>query len=104
MNPKKEDLDIKKEKGFPFLKQNKNDLTEKGEVMRSSKTHSVTIKKQLSKCRSVFNSYNNIQYAYGIKLDSNADITDIKCNVKLSGCSEGENYTTDFYCISKNAM
>lgn len=70
--------------------------------MRNSKTHSVTIKKQLNKCRSVFNSYNSIQYAYGIKLDSNADITDIKCNVKLTGCPEGENYTTDFYCTKTN--
>ena len=64
--------------------------------MRNSKTHSVTIKKQLNKCKTVFNAYNDIQYAYGISLDNNNDIVDIKCNVKLIGCVEGEHYTTDF--------
>jgi len=70
--------------------------------MRNSKTHSVTIKKKLDKCQSVFHAFNEIQYTYGIKLDGNTDIVDFKCNVKLIGCSEGEQYTTDFYCTKSN--
>ncbi len=70
--------------------------------MRNSKTHSMTMKKKLTKCQSVFNAYNDIQYSYGIALDKNNDIVDIKCNVKLTGCSEGEHYTTDFYCVKSN--
>lgn len=70
--------------------------------MRNSKTHSVTIKKKLDKCQSVFHAFNEIQYTYGIKLDGNTDIVDIKCNVKLIGCSEGEQYITDFYCTKSN--
>ena len=70
--------------------------------MRNSKTHSVTIKKQLNKCKTVYTAYNDIQYAYGISLDNNNDIVDIKCNVKLIGCVEGEHYTTDFYCTKIN--
>lgn len=70
--------------------------------MRNSNTHSVTLKRQLKKCQVVFNAYNDIQYAYGIKLDSNPDVVDIKCNVKLVECPEGEHYTTDFYCTKIN--
>ena len=66
--------------------------------MRNSKTHSKTLKRRLSKCQTVFYAYNDIQYAYGIRLDNNPDVVYIKCNVKLVGCPEGENYTTDFYC------
>ena len=70
--------------------------------MRNSKTHSLTIKRQLSKCKTIFVAYNEIQLAYGSKLDKNSDIVDIKCNVKLVGCPNGENYTTDFYCTKTN--
>jgi hypothetical protein len=70
--------------------------------MRNSKTHSKTLKRRLSKCQTVFYAYNDIQYAYGIRLDSNQDVVDIKCNVKLVGCPEGEYYTTDFYCTKIN--
>ena len=70
--------------------------------MRNSKTHSVTMKKKLIKCQSVFNAYNEIQYAYGDVLDNNTEVVDIKCNVKLIGCPEGEHYTTDFYCTKSN--
>ena len=41
--------------------------------MRNSKTHSVTMKKKLTKCQTVFNAYNDLQYAYGTKLDNNQD-------------------------------
>ena len=67
--------------------------------MRNSNTHSLTIKRNLQKCKSVFNAYNDLQYAYGLKLDSNPDIIEIECNVKLVGCQEAASYTTDFYCI-----
>ena len=70
--------------------------------MRNSKTHSVTMKKKLMKCQSVFNAYNEIQYVYGDVLDNNTEVVDIKCNVKLIGCPEGEHYTTDFYCTKMN--
>lgn len=70
--------------------------------MRNSKTHSVTMKKKLTKCQTVFNAYNDLQYAYGTKLDNNQDIVEIKCNVKLTDCLDGENYTTDFYCVKTN--
>lgn len=70
--------------------------------MRNSKTHSKTLKRRLTKSQTIFYAYNDIQYAYGIKLDSNPDVVDIKCNVKLIGCPEGEHYTTDFYCTKIN--
>ena len=70
--------------------------------MRNSKTHSVTMKKKLTKCQTVFNAYNDLQYAYGTKLDNNQDIVEIKCNVKLTDCLDGEHYTTDFYCVKTN--
>lgn len=70
--------------------------------MRNSKTHSITMKKKLKKCQSTFNAYNELQYAYGIKLDDNEDIIDIQCNVKLPSCPEGEYYRTDFYCVKSN--
>ena len=74
----------------------------KGEVMRNSKTHSVTLKKKLEKSQSTFIAYNELQYALGNKLDSNPNIVEIKFNVKLKGCPEGEHYTTDFCCTKTN--
>ena len=41
--------------------------------MRNSNTHSLTIKRNLQKCKSVFNAYNDLQYAYDLKLDNNPD-------------------------------
>ncbi len=70
--------------------------------MRNSKTHSVTMKKKLNKCKTVFSAYNDIQYKYGVQLDSNQEIANIECNVKLVGCTEGDYYTTDFYCTKTN--
>ena len=71
--------------------------------MRNSKTHSITIKRQLKKCKTIFSAFNELQYAYGMQLDENNDIVEIKCNVKLTGCTEGENYTSDFYCIKRDS-
>ena len=67
--------------------------------MRNRNTHSLTIKRNLNKCKSVFNAYNDIQYAYGLRLDANPDVVEFECNVKLIGCQEAESYATDFYCI-----
>ena len=92
------------EKGsiFPFFIEKRKIYRQKRGIMRNSKTHSVTIKKQLAKCKSVFHAYNDIQYAYGIRLDSHNDIADIECNIKLVGCPDGDHYTTDFYCTKTN--
>ena len=70
--------------------------------MRNSKTHNMTLKKKLTKCQTIFSAYSKTQYVYGDELDLNSDIVDIRCNVKLVGCSEGEHYTTDFYCVKTN--
>ena len=90
MTPKKEKSVLKK------------DFKKKGEIMRNSKTHSLTLKRQLKKCKTVFQAFSELQYTYGAQLDHNPDIVEIRCNVKLIGCSEGDNYTTDFYCIKNN--
>ncbi len=70
--------------------------------MRNSKTHSVTLKKKLKKSQSTFIAYNELQYAFGIKLDSNPNIVEIQFNVKLKGCPVGEHYTSDFCCTKTN--
>ena len=67
--------------------------------MRNSKTHSVTKKKKLNKCKKIFYAYNEVQFKYGQVLDENEDVIEIFCNVKLE---DYENYTTDFLCIKKN--
>ena len=79
-----------------FQTQKRKVLFKKGEPMRNSRTHSRTIKRNLNKCKSVFNAYNDLQYTYGLKLENNPDIVVIECNVKLVGCQYAENYTTDF--------
>ena len=91
----KRKISAQKRMFFPFSTSKKD-----GKLpMRNSNTHSLTIKRQLNKCKSVFNAYNELQYAYGLKLDNNTDIVEIRCNVKLVDCPKTESYTTDFYCI-----
>ena len=70
--------------------------------MRNKKTHGVTIKKKLSKCKLIFYAYNDLQYKYGCQLDVDSDIAEIKCNVPINKCELGDSYTTDFYCIKTN--
>ncbi len=70
--------------------------------MRNSNTHSLTMKKKLKKSKTTFNAYNELQYRYGTKLDENPDILEIQANVKLVDCSQGDCYSTDFYCIKTN--
>ena len=53
-------------------------------------------KRVLSKCKSVFKSYDPIQNAYAEVLEANMDIVEIRCNVPLeSDCNE---YMSDFVC------
>ena len=92
---KKENFSSKKEYFLLFQIQKRKVFT----PMRTSNTHSLTIKRQLNNCKSVFNAYNELQYAYGLKLDNNTDIVEIRCNVKLVDCPKAESYTPDFYCI-----
>ena len=70
--------------------------------MRNSKSHTITLKKKLNKCKGTFYAYNDIQFRYGDVLDKREDILEIRCNVKFEGCELGDNYTTDFYCIKDN--
>lgn len=70
--------------------------------MRNKNSHTVTIKKKLSKCRLIFFAYNDLQYKYGCQLDEDSQIAEIKCNVPIDECELGDSYTTDFYCIKGN--
>ncbi len=70
--------------------------------MRNKNSHTVTIKKKLSKCRLIFFAYNDLQYKYGCQLDEDSQIAEIKCNVPLEKCELGNCYTTDFYCVKTN--
>ena len=58
-------------------------------------------KRVLSKCKTVFKSYDPIQNAYADLLETNTDVVEIQCNVPLEGkeCSE---YMTDFVCTNTN--
>ena len=72
-------------------------LRKKELFMRNKKTHSVTIKKKLSKCKLIFYAYNDLQYKYGCQLDVDSDIAEIKCNIPIDECELGDSYTTNFY-------
>ena len=67
--------------------------------MRNTKTHTVTYKKKLSKCKTVLKAYSPLQFAYGNELENNCDIAEIKCNVPIEVSDIEGNFTTDFYCI-----
>ena len=58
-------------------------------------------KRVLSKCKTVFKSYDPIQNAYADLLEANTDVVEIQCNVPLDGeeCSE---YMSDFVCTKTN--
>ncbi len=70
--------------------------------MRNKNTHSVTMKKKLSKCRLIFYAYSELQYKYGCQLDSSSEIAEIKCNVPIDVSNVEGSFTTDFYCIKTN--
>ena len=70
--------------------------------MRNSNSHTKTYRKKLNKCRCIFYAYSELAYRYGDVLNKREDIVSIDVNVKLLGCSLGDNYTTDFYCLKDN--
>jgi len=70
--------------------------------MRNKNTHSVTLKKKLNKCKSIFYAYNDLQYKYGDYLDGNGEIAEIKCNIPIETDELEGSYTTDFYCVKAN--
>ena len=70
--------------------------------MKNIKTHSITYKKKLNKCKTIFKAYNTIQFAYGEELDNNSEIAEIKCNVSIEISELDGSYTTDFYCVKTN--
>ena len=49
--------------------------------MRNSKTHSITLKRQLNKCKTIFYAFSELQYAYGGRLDNDPDIAEIRYNL-----------------------
>lgn len=60
-------------------------------------------KRMLSKCKSVFKSYDPIQNAYANVLEANMDIVEIKCNVPLDeeSCKD---YMSDFVCTASDGQ
>jgi hypothetical protein len=67
-----------------------------GHAMRKVNFKGRCEKRVLSKCKSVFKSYDPIQNAYADVLEANIDIGEIQCNVPLGDdCSE---YMSDFVC------
>ena len=70
--------------------------------MRNKKTHSLAIKKKLSKSEKMFTAYSELQLKYGEELDKKDDIDEIKFNYLLSDFVLGDSYTTDFVCVKSN--
>ena len=58
-------------------------------------------KRVLSKCKTVFKSYDPIQNAYADMLEANTDVIEIQCNLPLEG-DEYCNYMSDFVCTKYN--
>ena len=55
-------------------------------------------KRVLSKCKSVFKSYDPIQNAYAEVLEANMDIVEIQCNVPLeSDCISSSKGARNYY-------
>lgn len=70
--------------------------------MHNSNSRCKTFKKKLNKCKNIFYAFSELQYEYGNYLDLDNEIVEIKSNVKLTGCSLGDCYTTDFVCVKTN--
>ena len=56
-------------------------------------------KRVLSKCKTVFKSYDQLQSVYADILEGNSDISEIQCNVPLDDSDYNE-YMSDFVCIT----
>lgn len=72
--------------------------------MRNSKSHTNTIKKKLSKSKNVFYAYTELQFKYGLYLDSLDSVLEITSNVKLLGLELGDTFTTDFVVTKSNGQ
>jgi hypothetical protein len=56
-------------------------------------------KRVLSKCKTVFKSYDQLQNVYADILEANNSIIEIQCNVPLDG-SDCNEYMSDFVCTT----
>lgn len=57
-------------------------------------------KKSLSKCNNICRTYDDIQFVYADKLESDNNIKDIKCNVVLDEKLNDNEYMSDFVCTN----
>lgn len=69
--------------------------------MRNTNSKVRCEKRQMSKCKGVVKTYNDLQYAFADMLEKDATIKEFVCNYPLSDFSltDGK-YTTDFYCTT----
>ena len=69
--------------------------------MRNSNSKVRCEKRQMSKCKGVVKTYNDLQYAFANILEKDATIKEFVCNYPLSDfpITDGK-YTTDFYCTT----
>ena len=69
--------------------------------MRNTNSKVRCEKRQMSKCKGVVKTYNDLQYAFADMLEKDVTIKEFVCNYPLSDFSltDGK-YTTDFYCTT----
>ena len=69
--------------------------------MRNTNSKVRCEKRQMSKCKGVVKTYNDLQYAFANILEKDATIKEFVCNYPLSDfpITDGK-YTTDFYCTT----
>lgn len=69
--------------------------------MRNTNSKVRCEKRQMSKCKGVVKTYNDLQYAFADMLEKDATIKEFICNYPLSDFSltDGK-YTSDFYCTT----
>lgn len=64
-------------------------------VMRNKNYKGKCVKQVLPKFSSICRTYDEVQYAYAIKLSEDSEVREVQCNVLLEDTSEGE-FTSDF--------
>ena len=69
--------------------------------MRNTNSKVRCEKRQMSKCKGVVKTYNDLQYAFADILEKDTAIKEFVCNYPLSDfpITDGK-YTTDFYCTT----
>ena len=70
--------------------------------MRNTKTHTVVLKKKLTKCKDIFKAYSELQFKYGEQLERQSNIAEIKCNIPIDVPELEGSFTTDFYCVKSD--